>query len=188
MEDKIKKQFDFENGPDANDFNDFLLARSINQKECAEKLHISERTVSRWISGESEVPYATWRLLGYEYGEISDHENYIKRVSNLLNTDIYNLLLHHKIVEKDNIEKKESKKANIVLYHSSMHRYIYKINWIDEENLVIGINGDLFTMNIENGIKKVKEVLEANLFTLLKRKSILIGNDGEFMIMNEFLY
>ncbi len=182
----MKIEIDTENIPDYIDFQKVLSEYNLTQKECARILRNSERTVSRWFSGEVEIPYCSWRLLLYELGLIDSRKKIIKQTADSIK-EIFDGFFEIKkefqrIIENDPAANSQS----FVIYDTEKNIYVYKVVFFQNSMraMIRGVDAVIFERDIKTGIDFLKKMLKEQRVLSYLPDALLISSDGSAERMN----
>ena len=171
---------DTDNVPDHIDFKKVLSEFSLTQKECAKILKNSERTVSRWYSGEVEVPYSSWRLLLYELGMIDSRKKMIKRTADAIKTIFDDFFEVKKEFQRINQNDPTADPESFVIYDTEYNIYVYKVVFFRNSMraMIRGVDGRIFEPDLNTGIDFLKNVIKKERVISYLPDALLITSDG----------
>ncbi len=177
----MELKIDPDNIPDYVDFQKVLDSSNISQKECALLLKISERTVSRWYTGENEIPYSSWKLLLYELGLIDDQTNKIKLISDEIKNMFDSFFEIKKEFQRIIQDDPSSNPESFVMYDIENDIYIYKVVFYQNSMraMIRGVDGKIFTKDIKTGIDFLQKMLKEQRVISYLPDAVLIACDGD---------
>lgn len=175
----MANELDLDNIPDYIDFQKVLNDSNLTQKDCAKLLKNSERTVSRWYSGEIEVPYSSWKLLLYELGIVDTRKLMINRISDAVK-NIFDEFFEIKkeftrITQNDPSANPES----FVIFDSKRNLYVYKVVFFQNSMraMIRAVDGKIFEKDIKSGISFINRMLIEKRVISYLPESLNIGSD-----------
>ncbi len=176
----MKFEFDAENVPDYIDFQKLLSEFNITQKECANILKNSERTVSRWFSGEVEVPYSSWRLLLYELGIIDSHKKKIRRTANAIKEIFDNFFEIKREFQRINQNDPSANPESFIIYDTERNLYVYKVVFFQNSMraMIRAVDSKIFEPDINAGIDFLKKVIKDKRAISYLPDALIITSDG----------
>ncbi len=173
-------EIDPDNVPDYIDFQKVLSEFNMTQKECAKILKNSERTVSRWYSGEVEVPYSSWRLLLYELGMIDSKKKIIKRIADAIKEIFDNFFEIKKEFQRINQNDPAANPESFVIYDTEKNIYVYKVVFFQNSMraMIRGVDGKIFDHDIQSGIDFLNRMLKEHRVISYLPDALLVSSDG----------
>ena len=172
-------EIDTENVPDYIDFQKVLSAYNLTQKKCASILKNSERTVSRWYSGEVEIPFSSWKLLLYEIGMVDSKKKMIKRISNDIKEIFDNFFEIKKEFQRIIQDDPSANPESFVIYDSEKNIYVYKVVFFQSSMraMIRGVEGKIFEKDIKTGLDFLNRMLKEQRVISYLPDSLLISSD-----------
>ena len=181
----MNMDIDTDNIPDYIDFKKVLSEFNLTQKECAKILRNSERTVSRWYSGEVEVPFSSWRLLLYELGMIDSRKKMIKRTADEIKGIFDEFFEIKKEFKRINQNDPSADPESFVMYDTEKNIYVYKVVFFRNSMraMIRGVDGRIFEPDMNSGVDFLKKVIKKERVISYLPDAILITSEGNADIM-----
>ena len=176
---KMANNVDPDNIPDYIDFQKVLNDSNLTQKDCAKLLKNSERTVSRWYSGEVEVPYSSWKLLLYELGIVDPRKLMIKRISDEVKNIFDEFFEIKKEFTRISRNDPSANPESFVIFDSDRNIYVYKVVFFQNSMraMIRGVDGKIFEKDIKSGISFINRMLKEKRVISYLPESLYIGAD-----------
>ncbi len=174
-------EIDVENIPDYIDFQKVLAEYNLTQKECAKILKNSERTVSRWYSGEVEVPYSSWRHLLYELGLVDSKKKMIKRTSDDIKEIFDDFFEIKKEFQRITLNDPSANPESFMIYDTDRNIYVYKVVFFQNSMraMIRGVDGKIFDRDLKSGIEFLKKMIKEQRIISYLPDAVMIYADGK---------